>query len=101
MTTTFGIAMAESGDEFVPPGPNSFDFSAVPLFHLGEYAVTKPLVQLLLGGLVVFLFFYAASRRVSLVPGRSSSPARAPTASCATRSAATPSEPDCSSSSPT
>jgi F-type H+-transporting ATPase subunit a len=70
VTTTFGIAMAASGDEFVPPGPNSFDFSAVPLFHVGEYAVTKPVVQLLLGTLVVFVFFYAATRRASLVPSR-------------------------------
>ena len=31
----FGITMAASGDEFVAPGPNSFDFSEVPLFHLG------------------------------------------------------------------
>ena len=68
MTTMFGIAMA--GDVFVPPGPNSFDFSAVPLFHLGEYAVTKPVVQLILGALVVFAFFYAATRSVSLVPSR-------------------------------
>jgi F-type H+-transporting ATPase subunit a len=66
----FGITMAESGGEFSPPGPNSFDFEAVPLFSVGEYAVTKPLVQLLLGALVVFVFFYAATRRASLVPGR-------------------------------
>ena len=69
MTTMFGITVA-AADEFVPPGPNSFDFSAVPLFHVGEYAVTKPLVQLLLGALVVFVFFYAATRRAALVPGR-------------------------------
>jgi F-type H+-transporting ATPase subunit a len=66
----FGIAMAEGGDEFLAPGPNSFDFSAVPLFTVGEYAVTKPMVQLLLGGLLVFAFFYAASRRAAMVPGR-------------------------------
>jgi F-type H+-transporting ATPase subunit a len=66
----FGITMAESGGEFVAPGPNSFDFSEVPLFHLGGLAVTKPMVQLLLGALVVFAFFYAAFRRPSLVPGR-------------------------------
>ena len=66
----FGITMAESGGEFEAPGPNSFDFDAVPLFHLGGLAVTKPMVQLLLGALVVFVFFYAAARRDSLVPGR-------------------------------
>jgi F-type H+-transporting ATPase subunit a len=66
----FGITMAESGDEFVAPGPNSFDFSEVALFHVGDQAVTKPMVQLLLGALVVFVFFYAAARRATLVPGR-------------------------------
>lgn len=65
----FGITMAESGDEFVAPGPNSFDFSGVA-FHVGDLAVTKPMVQLLLGALVVFVFFYAAARRATLVPGR-------------------------------
>jgi F-type H+-transporting ATPase subunit a len=66
----FGITMAESGDEFVAPGPNSFDFSDVALFHIGGLAVTKPMVQLLFGALVVFVFFYAAARRASLVPDR-------------------------------
>jgi F-type H+-transporting ATPase subunit a len=66
----FGITMAESGGEFVAPGPNSFDFSEVPLFHLGGLAVTKPMVQLLLGALLVFVFFFAAFRRATLVPGR-------------------------------
>jgi F-type H+-transporting ATPase subunit a len=66
----FGITMAESGGEFVAPGPNSFDFSEVALFHIGDLAVTKPMVQLLLGALVVFAFFYAAARRAELVPSR-------------------------------
>src|ERR671913_126260 len=66
----FGITMAESGDEFVAPGPNSFDFSDVALFHIGGLTVTKPMVQLLIGALVVFVFFYAAASRASLVPGR-------------------------------
>ena len=33
-------------------------------------AITKPMVQLVLGALVVFVFFYAAFRRATLVPGR-------------------------------
>ena len=65
-----GLRAAGGGEEFVPPGPNSFDFSGVPLFHIGDLAVTKPMVQLVLGGLLVFAFFYAAARRASLVPGR-------------------------------
>jgi F-type H+-transporting ATPase subunit a len=66
----FGITMAESGDEFVAPGPNSFDFSEVALFHIGGTAITKPMVQLLIGSIIVFVFFYAAARRATLVPGR-------------------------------
>ena len=69
MTTMFDIKAA-GGDTFLPPGPNSFDFSAVPLFEVAGYAVTKPMLQLLLGGLLVFGFFYAASRRAAMVPGR-------------------------------
>ena len=48
----YGITMAESGGDFVAPGPNSFDFSEVALFHLGSVAVTKPMVQLLLGAVI-------------------------------------------------
>jgi F-type H+-transporting ATPase subunit a len=66
----FGITMAESGGEFVAPGPNSFDFSEVPLFHIGGLAVTKPMVQLVLGAVLVFGFFFLAFRRPALVPGR-------------------------------
>ena len=65
----FGITMAESGDEFVAPGPNSFDFSsrAVHVGGLGGHQADGPAV---LGALVVFVFFYAAPRRATLVPGR-------------------------------
>jgi F-type H+-transporting ATPase subunit a len=66
----FGINMAASGDEFVAPGPNSFDFSQQALFHIGGTAVTKPMVQLLLGAVIVFGFFWLAFRRPQLVPGR-------------------------------
>lgn len=66
----FGTTMAASGDEFVAPGPNSFDFSDQALGHIGDVAITKPMVQLVLGAIVVFVFFYAAFRRASLVPGR-------------------------------
>ena len=65
-----GITMAESGGEFVAPGPNSFDFSNQALGHIGEVAITKPMVQLVLGAVIVFAFFYAAFRRATLVPGR-------------------------------
>lgn len=70
MTTVFGIITAESGDSFVAPGPNTFNFDEVPLFEVGGFAVTKPMIQLVLGAGVVLWFFWAASRRAQLVPGK-------------------------------
>lgn len=70
MTMKTGITMAAEGEGYVAPGPASFDFSEVPLFELGGLAVTKPMVQLILGAVIVFAFFYAAFRRASIVPGR-------------------------------
>ncbi len=69
-----GIIRAE---EFTPPGPRDFNLPAVgggdsfemfgQSFVLG---VTKPMLQLVLAAVVVFVFFYLASRRRSMVPGR-------------------------------
>jgi F-type H+-transporting ATPase subunit a len=75
----FGITMAESGDEFVAPGPNSFDFSDVALFHIGGLAVTKPMIQLLFGALVVFVFFYAATRSAATSSAAATSSSSSPT----------------------
>ncbi len=69
MSTTVGIITA-SGDGFVGPGPNSFDFSEQAFFHVGSVAVTKPIVQLLLASILVVGFFYAAARNSSIVPSR-------------------------------
>ena len=64
-------------EEFAPPGPG--DFNLPPLGpdttfgFLGEemYAgATKPMLQLLLTAVVVFLLFRAASAKSQLVPGR-------------------------------
>jgi len=64
------MTISMEGDTFIAPGPNSFSFDEVPLFTIGGFAVTKPLVQLLLSVVLVFWFFWAASRRASLVPSR-------------------------------
>jgi len=62
---------------FIPPGPG--DFNLPPLGpdktfeFLGQshyLGVTKPMIQLVLAGVVVFAFFYLAARRRSMVPGR-------------------------------
>ena len=63
MSITQPVA-AEGGGGFHAPGPASFELP--PIF--GD--VTKPMVLLTLSALLVFGFFYAASRNASLVPGR-------------------------------
>ena len=63
MSITQPVA-AEGGSGFAPPGPGSFELP--PIF--GD--VTKPMVLLVLSAVVVFGFFYAATRNASLVPGR-------------------------------
>ena len=64
-------------DGFTPPGPGDFDLPAIgggndtfemfgQTFVLG---VTKPMLQLVLAAVLVFGFFYLASRRRAMVPG--------------------------------
>ena len=55
-------------DTFVPPGPENFNLPG--FFNLGDIAITKPMFQLVLAAIVIFVFFYAAARRGALVPGR-------------------------------
>ena len=55
---------AEGGSEFHAPGPGSFELP--PIF--GD--VTKPMLLVVLSAVLVFGFFYAATRNASLVPGR-------------------------------
>ncbi len=69
-----GIIRAEG---FTPPGPRDFDLPAIggggsfelfgQSFVLG---VTKPMLQIVLAAVLVFAFFYAASRRRAMVPGK-------------------------------
>lgn len=64
-------------EEFVPPGPGDFDLPPVgpnstfemfgQTFFLG---VTKPMLQIVLAAVLVFVFFYVASRQRSMVPSR-------------------------------
>ena len=63
MSITQPVA-AEGGSEFHAPGPASFELP--PVF--GD--VTKPMLLLVLSLVLVFAFFYFASRSSSLVPGR-------------------------------
>lgn len=60
--------MSLAAEAFNPPGPHTFDLPAV--FTIGGVDVTKPMLQLVLTAVVVFAFFYAASRKGALVPGK-------------------------------
>lgn len=57
-----------TSDEFVAPGPGNFDLPG--FFEIAGQPITKPMFQLVLAAILVFVFFYAASRSRSMVPGR-------------------------------
>ncbi len=52
---------------FVSPGPGDFEYP--PLFGEGTF-FTKPMLIVVLGSLVVAVFFYLASRSAARVPGK-------------------------------
>lgn len=54
--------------EFHPPGPADFELPA--MFSIGEFGVTKPMVMMLISVVLIGGFFWAASRRAAVVPGR-------------------------------
>ncbi len=66
---------------FTPPGPGDFNLPPIgytqenaPTFNfLGEtmyWGVTKPMLQLALSVVLIFAFFYYASRKRAMVPGK-------------------------------
>lgn len=62
---------------FTPPGPGDFNLPPIgpdkTFDWLGQthyIGVTKPMLQLVLAGVLVFGFFYIAARRQAMVPGR-------------------------------
>jgi ATP synthase subunit 6 len=65
---TAASSVAAEGGVFTPPGPNNFAYPE--LFSVGSVDVTKPMLQLLLAALLVFGFFWLATRRASMVPGK-------------------------------
>lgn len=56
---------AEGGEEFHAPGPSLFDLPGI-----AGSEVTKPMVLVVLSGIVVFTFFFLAARKRALVPGK-------------------------------
>jgi F-type H+-transporting ATPase subunit a len=66
---TFAGSLAPAAEDgFVAPGPSNFDLP--PVFSVGGVDVTKPMLQLLLAGVLVFGFFYLAAKQRSMVPGK-------------------------------
>ena len=73
-----GTTVLASGEEFTPPGPA--DFNLPPIFGgdatfsmFGQefyYGVTKPMLQIVVAGVLVFVFFRLAIAKRSMVPGR-------------------------------
>lgn len=55
-------------EEFHSPGPADFEFP--PLFALGGFEFTKPMLIIVLGTVGIAMFFHAAARRPRLVPGK-------------------------------
>ncbi len=66
VTTT--ISNSQSGDGFVAPSPGNFELP--PLFEIGAFEVTKPMLLLVLSVPVIFGFFWYASKSRAVVPGR-------------------------------
>ncbi len=65
MIVAASLVRAES---FEAPGPGIFDLP--PAFSIGGLDVTKPMLQLILAAVVVFGFFYVASAKRQMVPGK-------------------------------
>lgn len=74
---SFTGTMVNRAEGFTPPSPGDFNLPPIgpdktfemfgQTFYLG---VTKPMLQLVLAAVLVFVFFYAAARRRAMVPGR-------------------------------
>jgi F-type H+-transporting ATPase subunit a len=71
------LATAPSASEFHPPGPGEFNLPPVGPDNTFEFlgqtmylGVTKPMIQIVLAGILVFWFFHAAAKKRAMVPGK-------------------------------
>ena len=60
-------AILAAGGGFPAPGPGDFEYP--PIFGEGTF-LTKPMLIVIIGTIVVGAFFYFAARRAALVPGK-------------------------------
>lgn len=63
-----GCHITPSGCGFPAPGLNSFNFE--PIFSIGSFHFTKPMLLAIICMLLVVGFFWAAFRKPKLVPGK-------------------------------
>ena len=66
MTFTSTTFWAASG----PPSPGPADFDLPAVFHIGDLAVTKPMILLVASAVVICGVFYLLARPAAVVPGR-------------------------------
>jgi F-type H+-transporting ATPase subunit a len=59
--------LAAAGEGFQPPGVEDF---WQPLFGHGAFAITRPMIVFVLSGVLVTVVLLAATRRLSVVPGK-------------------------------
>ncbi|WP_020670673.1 F0F1 ATP synthase subunit A [Amycolatopsis nigrescens] len=62
------LVLAE-GDTFKPPGAG--DFNLPPLLGSGDWALTKPVLLIVLSVGMIAAYFLLSSRKLSIVPGKS------------------------------
>ena len=65
MSSTASVVRAS---EFHAPGPGSFELP--PVFHIGDFGVTKPMLLLVLAAVLAVGFAWMTARKEQLVPGR-------------------------------
>ncbi|EFQ83018.1 ATP synthase F0, A subunit [Aeromicrobium marinum DSM 15272] len=53
-----------------PPSPGPADFNLPPIFEIGEFGVTKPMVLVVLSAVIAFGVMYAMARQAAVVPSR-------------------------------
>ena len=67
VTTGFDVRASEGGG-FQAPGPGSFELP--PVFYVGEFGVTKPMLLLILSAVLVVGFTWMSARKAAMVPSR-------------------------------
>ena len=68
---SFHVTLSEGTTEesgFHAPGPGSFELP--PVFHVGDFGVTKPMLLLILSAVLILAFTITASGKRQMVPGR-------------------------------